>query len=291
MIRSKVKTESKTMIEPETTTEHQTATEPQTATESMVDSKPMIELQDVSIGYRDHLVLEDVDLSFPKGQVSVLIGPNGSGKSSLLRTIPGLLNPLKGQILVDGQRNLDYPPKELARLVAFLPQSRRTPAITGRRLVRHGRYPWLSFPRRLSEKDHEQVELAMEITESSELADRELPTLSGGQQQKLYLAMALAQGTQAILMDEPTTWLDIRHQLAVLDLARSLAAEGKAVILVSHDLLQALEVADQLILLNNHKVQYAGPPEVLPQTGLIEEHFGVRMVRVDVGGSCHYVYA
>lgn len=256
----------------------------------MIEKHPMIELRDVSIGYGDHIVLEDVNLIFPRGQVSVLIGPNGSGKSSLLRTIPGLLKPLSGQIFVDGQRNSDYAGKDLARRVAYLPQSRRTPVITGRRLVRHGRFPWLSFPRRLSESDHQKVDEAMEMTESIELADRELPHLSGGQQQKLYLAMALAQDTKAILMDEPTTWLDIRHQLAVLELARSLAAQGKAVVLVSHDLLQAFDVADQLILLNDRKVQYAGAPEHLPESGLIEEHFGVKMIQVLVDGYSRYVY-
>lgn len=256
----------------------------------MMDHNYMIELHDVSIGYGDHLVLEGLNLNFNRGQVSVLIGPNGSGKSSLLRTIPGLLKPLNGEIIIDGQRNSDYEPKELARKVAFLPQARRTPAISGRRLVRHGRFPWLAFPRRMTDEDHRIVDRALEMTEATELAERELPNLSGGQQQKLYLAMALAQDTDAILMDEPTTWLDIGHQLAVLELARTLAAQGKAVVLVSHDLLQALEVADQVILLNDKKVQFAGKPEDLAQTDLIEEHFGVRLAQVNIEGCSRYVY-
>ena len=180
----------------------------------------MLELKNVSAGYPGRSVLKDVTLAARPGRVLILLGPNGCGKSTLLRTMAGLLPPLGGEVLLDGAPLKDRGPKETARRVAFLPQSRTAPNITARRLALHGRFPYLSYPRRYGREDYAAVDRALRQADALDLADRPVPELSGGQRQKVYLAMALAQETETILMDEPTTYLDIQHQLEVLALVR-----------------------------------------------------------------------
>ena len=195
----------------------------------------MIELKHLQAGYPGRPVLEDVCLDFRPGEVFAVLGPNGCGKSTLLRTSNGLLAPTGGDILVDGVPLEKLSSKQVAQKIAYLPQSRSIPSITARRMVLHGRFPYLSYPRRYGQKDHETVRKALERVGASDLASRPLPELSGGQRQKVYLAMALAQDTRTILMDEPTTYLDISCQLEVMALARRLAEEGRAVVMVLHD--------------------------------------------------------
>ena len=184
----------------------------------------MLEARNLSAGYPGRAVLAGVSLAARPGRVLALLGPNGCGKSTLLRTMAGLLPPLGGEVLLDGRR--DYSPRQAAQRVAYLPQSRTAPNITVRRLVLHGRFPYLSYPRRYGREDYAAVDRALAAADALDLADRPLPELSGGQRQKAYLAMALAQETEAILMDEPTTFLDIRHQLEVLALLRQAADQG-----------------------------------------------------------------
>ncbi len=172
----------------------------------------MIELQNLTAGYREHAVLEHVDLCFPEGNVTVLLGPNGCGKSTLLKTALGLLPPLEGQILYDGTPLSELAPVQVARRAAYMAQSRGIPNIEARRMVLHGRFPYLPFPRRYRKSDHEAVDRALQQADALELAHCRMEELSGGQRQKIYLAMALAQKTKTIFMDEPTTWLDVRHQ-------------------------------------------------------------------------------
>ena len=208
----------------------------------------MIELKHLQAGYPGRPVLEDVCLDFRPGEVFAVLGPNGCGKSTLLRTSNGLLAPTGGDILVDGVPLEKLSSKQVAQKIAYLPQSRSIPSITARRMVLHGRFPYLSYPRRYGQKDHETVRKALERVGASDLASRPLPELSGGQRQKVYLAMALAQDTRTILMDEPTTYLDISCQLEVMALARRLAEEGRAVVMVLHDLCLALRYAQRAAL-------------------------------------------
>ena len=185
----------------------------------------MIELTNLRAGYPGRVVLEDVTLSFPPGQVLALVGPNGSGKSTLLRTALGLIPRLGGDIWVDGDRLEDLTPRQLARRAADLAQSRPVPHITAGRMVLHGRFPYLSYPRRYRPEDHAMAQRALERTDALDLAQRPMPQLSGGQRQKVYLAMALAQDTETVLLDEPTTYLDVSHQQEVMATARLLASE------------------------------------------------------------------
>ena len=248
----------------------------------------MIELRKISAGYRGEPVLRDVDLVFPAGCVTVLLGPNGCGKSTLLKTALGLLPALSGEVLYDGAPLSGMPPEQVARRAAYMAQSRNVPSIEAWRMVLHGRFPYLSFPRRYRKSDYAAVRRAMEKADALELADRPMQELSGGQRQKVYLAMALAQETPAVFMDEPTTFLDVRHQMDVMRTARGLADGGKAVVLVSHDLCQALRTADRVALLADGRLCMAGTPEQVYAGGALDRVFGVRVRRVPVDGGWQY---
>lgn len=250
----------------------------------------MIEVRKLSAGYRERRILQDVSLTLPDGCVTVLIGPNGSGKSTLLKVMAGLLPAEDGELTVDGFQQRDLAPRLLARRVAYLAQSRNVPNITAYRMVLHGRFPYLSYPRRYGRDDHAAAAEALRRMGAEDLADTLLPRLSGGQRQRVYLAMALAQDTPNVLMDEPTTFLDVGHQLEVMETARQLAGAGQAVCMVLHDLCLALRIADQTVLLEEGRVRFAGPPEELYQTGLIKEVFGVAAARTFTEHGWQYYY-
>lgn len=248
----------------------------------------MIKLQNLTAGYREHAVLEHVDLCFPEGNVTVLLGPNGCGKSTLLKTALGLLPPLEGQILYDGTPLSELAPVQVARRAAYMAQSRGIPNIEARRMVLHGRFPYLPFPRRYRKSDHEAVDRALQQADALELAHCRMEELSGGQRQKIYLAMALAQQTKTIFMDEPTTWLDVRHQMEVMRTAKDLAAAGKAVVLVSHDLCLALRTADRVALLSQGRLVQVDTPLHVYESGTLDKVFGVHVCRVCVNGTWQY---
>lgn len=248
----------------------------------------MIELRHLTVGYHGEPVLRDVELSFPTGSVTVLLGPNGCGKSTLLKTALGLLPPISGEILYDGVPLGQLSPSESARQAAYMAQSRNIPSITARRMVLHGRFPYLSFPRKYRPCDYEAADRALAAADALSLADRPMEQLSGGQRQKVYLAMALAQETGSIFMDEPTTWLDVRHQLEVMATARRLADDGKAVVLVSHDLCQSLRIADRVALLADGSLQMTDTPEQVFESGALDRAFGVRVRRVKIDDNWQY---
>ena len=250
----------------------------------------MIECSHLSAGYAGCAVVREVTLGFAPGQVTVLLGPNGCGKTTLLKTALGLLAPVAGRVLYDGTDLAALTPAQAAREAAYMPQSRPAPRIQARRMVLHGRFPYLSFPRQYRAADYAAADAALAAAGASDLADRMMDTLSGGQRQKVYLAMALAQQAPTILMDEPTTWLDPRHQLEVMATARALAAEGRAVGLVSHELSLALRTADRVALLSGGRLAALGAPEEVWQSGALEEAFGVRIGRIQAENGWHYYY-
>lgn len=239
----------------------------------------MLEARNLAAGYPGRPVLEGVSLSARPGRVLALLGPNGCGKSTLLRAMAGLLPARGGEILLDGRPLGDYSPRRAAQKIAFLPQSRPAPSITARRMVLHGRFPYLPYPRRCRREDYEAVERALRQADALDLAERPLPELSGGQRQKVYLAMALAQETETLLMDEPTTYLDVRHQLETLALTRRLAAEGRAVVLALHDLCLALSMADEAAVLSGGRLAALGGSEEIYRSGILERVMGVRLGR------------
>ena len=239
----------------------------------------MIELHDLTVGYGGKPVLQEVSLAFPPGQVTVLLGPNGCGKSTLMKTALGLLPRQGGEILYDGVDLNHLTTRQVARKAAYLPQSREIPSITVRRMVLHGRFPYLGYPRRYRAEDYETARKALEWVRAADLADRPVQELSGGQRQKVYLAMALAQDTETVFMDEPTTYLDVRHQLEVMSVSRKLADMGRAVVLVLHDLSLALREADRVAVLADGKLCQVGTPEEIFTGGELDRAFGVTVQR------------
>ena len=240
----------------------------------------MIELHDLTVGYGERTVLRDVSLDFPPGQVTVLLGPNGCGKSTLMKTALGLLPRQGGEVLYDGVDLERLTTRQVARKAAYLPQSREVPSITARRMVLHWRFPYLGYPRRYRAEDYEAAAKALDWAGAGDLADRPVRELSGGQRQKVYLAMALAQDTETVFMDEPTTYLDVRHQLEVMSVSRRLADMGRAVVLVLHDLSLALRAADRLAVLADGKRRQVGTPEEVFAGGELDRAFGVAVLRV-----------
>ena len=249
----------------------------------------MLDIRNLSAGYPGNPVLRDISLSIPEGAVTVIIGPNGSGKSTLLKALAGIL-PASGSVRLEGLELPDLSGRELAKKVAFLPQNRAVPEITAKNLVLHGRFPYLSYPRRYRLEDHKTAEAAMTKMGISDLADRSLATLSGGQRQKVYIAMALAQDTPVVLLDEPNTFLDISHQLQMMDQAKALAADGKTVVLVLHDLAMALECGDSLVVLSRGQCLFQGSAEETFRSGCLDRAFRVAVKRFRTEAGWKYYY-
>ncbi len=250
----------------------------------------MIQLKNVSAGYQGKTIIKDVSLEFIPGQVLVLLGPNGSGKSTLLKAALGLLETSSGEILYDDVPINQLRRKEIAQRAAFLTQSRNVPSIQAFRMVLHGRFPYLSYPRHYSKKDYEIANKAMEATGCLEYENRNVSELSGGQRQSVYLAMALAQDTGTIFMDEPTTYLDIQRQLQIMTIARDLASRGKAVVLVLHDLPLALRGADKIAVFSEGELQCCDTPDMIYESGVLERVFGVEVHGVDTPHGRQYYF-
>ncbi|MGS2640852.1 ATP-binding cassette domain-containing protein [Streptosporangium sp. LJ11] len=228
---------------------------------------------DVSLGYGDRVVVDGLDLGIEAGTVTTIIGPNGCGKSTLLRALGRLLKPSGGEVLLDGKRIDRMPSKEVAKVLGVLPQAPSAPeGLTVADLVARGRHPHQTWYRQWSSDDESAVGEALAMTGLLDLGDRPLDELSGGQRQRAWISMALAQGTDLLLLDEPTTFLDLAHQIEVLELVRRLHGElDRTVVMVLHDLNLAARYADRLVAMRDGKVVAAGPPaEVLTEALLAE---------------------
>lgn len=243
----------------------------------------MFELQQAAVGYDAVPILQNVSFTAQDGQITTLVGTNGCGKTTLLKAIARQLPLLGGQILLKGRSIQDYERKEFARTAAFMPQVRNIPEITVRGLVSHGRFPYLGLSRQMTTKDRKAVEEAMQATGVARWADRDLRELSGGERQRVYLAMALAQGGDAILLDEPTTYLDVAAQFELLELLRTLANQGKTVLLVLHDLAQALQYSDRVAVLADGKLAAFDAPANLFEQKILDEIFRVTLCRAPEG--------
>ncbi|WP_028847218.1 MULTISPECIES: ABC transporter ATP-binding protein [Thermocrispum] len=234
----------------------------------------------LDVGYHGTTVVHAASLTLTAGKVTALVGPNGSGKSTLLRALARLHKPTCGDVLLeDGESAFALAPKEFARRVTLLAQSRPTPTgITVRDVVSYGRYPYRS---RFSGEDPDglrAVEHALEVTGTTPMAHRPVDELSGGELQRVWLATCLAQDTGVLLLDEPTTFLDLRYQVEILDLVRDLADEHNvAVGVVLHDLNQAAQVADEVVLLHRGRVRAFGPPADVLTSEHLTETYGIRI--------------
>lgn len=250
----------------------------------------MLEIKNLSAGYPGRAVLKNVSMSLPSGKVTVILGPNGCGKSTLLKVLCGILPITVGEVTLDGQAIPELPSRALAQKISYLAQSRQIPDITVQRMVLHGRFPYLTYPRHYRQEDYDAANAAMAQMNITDLADTLLQNLSGGQRQKVYIAMALAQNTQVILLDEPTTYLDVAHQLQMMHQAKLLSNKGKTVVMVLHDLSLAMHVADQVIVMNDGEVAAAGEPQTVFNAGSINSVFGVKLGRIKTESGWHYYY-
>ncbi|ALJ20721.1 ABC transporter ATP-binding protein [Microbacterium sp. No. 7] len=231
----------------------------------------------LSTGYGERRIISDLDLDVPDGSFTVIIGPNGCGKSTLLRSLARLIPPAAGAVLLDGADISRARTKDLAREIGLLPQTSIAPeGITVIDLVTRGRHPHQGLLRRWSTQDEDAVREALERTHLTEHSTRVVDELSGGQRQRVWIAMALAQETPLLLLDEPTTYLDISHQIDVLDLCTSLHREKRTLVAVLHDLNQSARYATHLVAMKEGRIVAQGAPADIVTSDLVHDVFGVR---------------
>lgn len=239
--------------------------------------------EDVTLAYDQRVIAEHLSVEIPDNSFTVIVGPNACGKSTLLRALSRMLKPSQGRVLLDGQVIQSMPAKKVARILGLLPQSSIAPdGITVADLVGRGRYPHQGILRQWSAEDELVVQESMARTGVSDLGERHVDELSGGQRQRVWIAMALAQETPLLLLDEPTTYLDIQHQIDVLDLCAELHEEqGRTLVAVLHDLNHAARYATHLIALREGKVIAQGAPKEIVTAGLVEQVFGLSCQVID----------
>ncbi len=250
---------------------------------------PHIELSRVFSGYgAAGDVIRDISLAIQPGEFFALIGPNGCGKSTLLKALAGLLDVRSGSIRIKGRSLAAWSRTDLARTVAVLPQSRDLPLLDVETLVAHGRFPHQGYFRHLSHHDHRLIDQALATLRISHLRHASLRDLSGGERQKAYLAMLLAQDTEILLLDEPTTFLDPGFQLEILGCLHDLNLQGKTILMVLHDLNHALSHAHRVGLMAGGQLLLAAKPEVLFASGLIDRVFGITMKAISQDDQLFY---
>lgn len=233
--------------------------------------------QRLEVGYGGPPVVQGVTAAVLDGQITAIVGANASGKSTLLRALARLLRPSEGVVYLNGSDISTLSTRSVATQLALLPQSPRVPnGVLVKDLVRRGRYPYQHLFARWSKADERTVQQALELTDLTELCERPVDELSGGQRQRVWIAMVLAQDTSIMLLDEPTTFLDIAHQIEMLDLLTWLnRIEGRTVVMVLHDLNWACRYASHLIAVADGRIEASGPPEEVVTTGMIERVFGL----------------
>ncbi|MFE6747499.1 ABC transporter ATP-binding protein [Kitasatospora purpeofusca] len=269
---------------PGRTTESGSATEAgaEAAAGSRSGKVPRLAARGVTVGYGERTVIDSLDVTIPTGVVTTIIGPNGCGKSTLLRTLSRLLRPSRGAVVLDGEDIATLRTRDVAKKLGLLPQSPVAPeGLTVADLVARGRHPHQSWLRQWSSDDASVVEGALAMTGVSELADRPVDSLSGGQRQRVWISMTLAQGTDLLLLDEPTTYLDLAHAIDVLDLVDDLHESGRTVVMVLHDLNLAARYSDNLIVMKAGAVLAQGHPRDVVTAELLHEAFGLRARVID----------
>ncbi|MBD1879519.1 ABC transporter ATP-binding protein [Coleofasciculus sp. FACHB-T130] len=243
----------------------------------------------LTLAYEGVPIIKNLDLAIPEGKITALVGANGCGKSTLLRGLARLLKPRNGTVYLDAADLFKLSTKEVAKQLGILPQGPVAPeGLTVRDLVALGRYPYQNWLQQWSKEDERLVALALATTGMTELAERSLDTLSGGQRQRAWIAMALAQDTEILLLDEPTTFLDLAHQIEVLDLLLELnQTQGRTLVMVLHDLNQACRYADYLVAVKEGCVYAHGTPMQVMTEAMVREVFGLgcRIVEDPVAGT------
>ncbi|MEK6472922.1 ABC transporter ATP-binding protein [Bacillus safensis] len=234
-----------------------------------------ISTEGLSLGYGETMIIDELNVSIPKGEITVFIGSNGCGKSTLLRSLARLMKPMGGSVLLEGHSIAKLPTKEVAKQLAILPQGPEAPGgLTVHQLVKQGRYPYQNWLKQWSKQDEEAVNRALKSTKMEDLADRTVDSLSGGQRQRAWIAMTLAQETDIILLDEPTTYLDMTHQIEILDLLFDLnEKEQRTIVMVLHDLNLACRYAHHLVAIKDKSIYAEGRPETVINCDLVKNVF------------------
>ena len=242
-----------------------------------MNKTPVFSASHIVAGYDKKIIINNVDVVIPSNKISVIIGANACGKSTLLKTLARLIKPTSGEVVLDGKKISSIPPKELARVLGLLPQSPVVPeGITVADLVSRGRFPYQSFLKGMGKEDYEAVEEAMEIMGIKELANRCVDELSGGQRQRVWIAMALAQQTDILLLDEPTTFLDITYQVEILDLLTELNRKrGTTIVMVLHDINLSARYADYIFAVKKGNLIAQGEPAKIITEDLMKQVFGL----------------
>lgn len=238
----------------------------------------MLEASTLTLGYTDTLIIDNLDLKIPAGEITVFVGANGSGKSTLLRSLARLLKPKSGQVLLDGREVRRLSTKEVAKRLAILPQGPIAPeGLSVLQLVKQGRYPHQSLLKQWSKEDEDLVDRALEATQMKQFVERTVDSLSGGQRQRAWIAMTLAQQTDIILLDEPTTYLDMAHQIEILDLLFELnELENRTIVMVLHDLNLAARYAHNIVAICDKKVYSQGRPEEVITSEMVNNVFQMK---------------
>lgn len=250
----------------------------------------MIELYNLCFSYGKNELFRNLNACFDKGELCCVVGANGSGKSTLLRLISGNLKPSHGNISVDGRSLISYSRSEYSRMLAFLPQQRDGISMTVGDIVSLGRFPYVGFAGGFKENDQAAVMSALERVNASELINRSLSELSGGERQRVYLAMIIAQNTPYVLLDEPTTFLDISNVYDIMDMLKALKKEGKCVLAVTHDIALALEYADKLLVVDKNSLSAELlTPSCAVENGTLERVFGISFLKTEVDGIVKYL--
>lgn len=234
-----------------------------------------ISTEGLSLGYGETMIIDELNVSIPKGEITVFIGGNGCGKSTLLRSLARLMKPMGGSVLLEGHSIAKLPTKEVAKQLAILPQGPEAPeGLTVHQLVKQGRYPYQNWLKQWSKQDEEAVNRALKSTKMEDLADRTVDSLSGGQRRRAWIAMTLAQETDIILLDEPTTYLDMTHQIEILDLLFDLnEKERRTIVMVLHDLNLACRYAHHLVAIKDKSIYAEGRPETVINCDLVKNVF------------------
>nr|AFV25637.1 cobalamin/Fe3+-siderophores transporter [Alkalihalobacillus alcalophilus ATCC 27647 = CGMCC 1.3604] len=238
----------------------------------------MLEAQSLTLNYGEKNIIENLNLIIPKGEITVLVGANGCGKSTLLRSLARLMKPKSGDIVLNGDLIKSLPTKEIAKRMAILPQGPIAPeGLTVQQLAKQGRYPYQSWRKQWSKDDEDIVNEALRATGMSEFKNKPVNSLSGGQRQRAWIAMTLAQKTNTILLDEPTTYLDMYHQMEILELIKRLNKEhGMTIVMVLHDLNQAIRYSDHLIVLKDGQKMMEGEPAEIINSKSVRDIYGVK---------------
>lgn len=235
-------------------------------------------VQNLQLSYQNKVIIPNLDLTLPKNQITALIGPNGCGKSTLLKSLARLLKPTSGVVTHQSHNIWKKSAKHYAQQIAFLPQQHFIPeGIKVKELVAYGRAPYINLWGKLNKKDEKIVEKVMRTTQINELSDKLVSDLSGGQQQRVFLAMTLAQDTDIILLDEPTTYLDLNHQAELMHIMRGLQQQGKTIITVLHDLNQACRYCDYLVVLKQGQLIAEGTPQNIMTESLLKNVFDLNV--------------